>query len=48
MIIIGDEKEDISKLQDRLAAELEMKNLPSIKYVFGNRSDKINTGHPSI
>lgn len=35
MIIIGHVKEEISKLQDQLAAVFEMKNLRSLKYLLG-------------
>ena len=35
MIIIGDDKEEISKLQKQLSAEFEMKNLWELKYFLG-------------
>ncbi|KAF5458487.1 hypothetical protein F2P56_022511 [Juglans regia] len=35
MIIIGDDTEEILKLQKQLATELEMKNLGGLKYFLG-------------
>ena len=35
MIIIGDDKEETSKLQKQLSAEFEMKNLGGLKYFLG-------------
>lgn len=35
IIIIGDNEKEIFKLQDRLAAKFEIKNLGSLKYVLG-------------
>ena len=35
MIITGDDKEEISKLQKQLSAQFEMKNLGGLKYFLG-------------
>ena len=35
MIITGDDKEEISKLQKQLSAKFEMKNLGGLKYFLG-------------
>jgi hypothetical protein len=35
MIIIGDDTEEISRLQEQLSAEFEMKNLGGFKYFLG-------------
>ena len=35
MIITGDDKEEISKLQEQLSNEFEMKNLGGLKYFLG-------------
>jgi len=35
MIIIGDDTEEISRLQEQLSAEFEMKNLGGLQYFLG-------------
>ena len=35
MIITGDDTEEISRLQEQLVAEFEMKNLGGLKYILG-------------
>ncbi|PNX88735.1 pentatricopeptide repeat-containing protein mitochondrial-like [Trifolium pratense] len=45
MIITGDDTEEISLLQEKLAAEFKMKNLGGLKYFFGNRGDKVTKRH---
>ena len=35
MVIIGDDIEEISRLQGQLASEFEMKNLGGLKYFLG-------------
>jgi len=35
MIITGDDTEEMSKLQEQLSAEFEMKNLGGLKYFLG-------------
>ena len=36
MIITGDDVEEISRLQEQLSTEFEMKNLGGLKYFFGH------------
>jgi hypothetical protein len=44
MIITGDDKEEISRLQGQLASEFEMKNLGGLKYFLGIEVARSNQG----
>ena len=44
MIITGDDKEEISKLQKQLSAKFEMKNLGGLKYFLGIEVSKSKHG----
>ena len=48
MIIIGDDVEEISRLQEKLTIEFEMKNFGGLKYFFRHSSSKVKTRHISF
>ena len=44
MIVTGDDAEEISKLQEQLATEFEMKNLGGLKYFIGIETARSRQG----
>jgi hypothetical protein len=44
MIVTGDDAEEISKLQEQLATEFEMKNLEGLKYFIGIETARSRQG----